>query len=169
MTGLYLITGFLGAGKTTFLKNLLAQLSGHKLRVIVNEFGSEGIDGALLRGSGAVVEEIYSGSIFCSCRLDQFEETLKKVYLEAPELILVEPSGLSDPTQIEAVLKQTDGLGGLSYMGGICLVDAVNFKKVLSTARVSRKQVMVSDLVLLNKADLYPKRRLTKPRRLSGS
>ena len=88
MVKLYLITGFLGAGKTTLLKNLIKQLSGVRLKIIVNEFGREGIDGALLRETGAEVEEINSGSIFCSCRLDKFEEMLKKVIAQSPELIL---------------------------------------------------------------------------------
>lgn len=154
MIKLYLITGFLGAGKTTFLKNLIRQLSGQRVRVIVNEFGSEGIDGTLLRESGAQVEEINNGSIFCSCRLDQFEEVLEKVAAEPLDVILVEASGLSDPTHIERVLTQIRSSDRISYKGGICLVDAVNFRKVLATARVCRKQVSVSDLLLINKTDL---------------
>lgn len=154
MIQLYLITGFLGAGKTTFLKHFISQLSGQRVRVIVNEFGREGIDGTLIREAGALVEEINNGSIFCSCRLDQFEAVLDKVAAEPLDVILVEASGLSDPTQIEKVLMQIQAADRIAYMGGICLVDAVNFRKVLATARVCRKQVSVSDLLLVNKTDL---------------
>ena len=162
MTRLYLITGFLGAGKTTLLKNLIRQMVGQRLRVIVNEFGKEGIDGTLLRETGATVEEINNGSIFCSCRLDQFEEVLNKIVAEQPDVILVEASGLSDPTHIEKVLSQIKTADGIEYMGGICLVDAVNFKKVLATARVCRKQVSVSNLLLINKTDLVSGEALDK-------
>ncbi len=162
MTRLYLITGFLGAGKTTLLKNLIRQLSGQRLRVIVNEFGKEGIDGTLLRETGAQVDEINNGSIFCSCRLDQFEEALNRITAEQPDVILVEASGLSDPTHIEKVLSEIKAAGGIEYMGGICLVDAVNFRKVLATARVCRKQVSVSDLLLINKTDLVSEEALNE-------
>ena len=154
MIKLYLITGFLGAGKTTFLKNMIRQLSGLRLRVIVNEFGREGMDGTLLRETGAGVEEISNGSIFCSCRLDQFEAVLERIAAEPLDVILVEASGLSDPTQVEKVLSRIQAADRIAYMGGICLVDAVHFRKVLATARVCRKQVSVSDLLLINKTDL---------------
>ena len=154
MIKLYLITGFLGAGKTTFLRNVIRQLSGQRLRVIVNEFGREGIDGTLLRETGAGVEEISNGSIFCSCRLDQFEAVLERIAAEPLDVILVEASGLSDPTHVEKILSHIQAADRIAYMGGICLVDAVHFRKVLATARVCRKQVSVSDLLLINKTDL---------------
>ena len=73
---LYLITGFLGAGKTTFLKNFARQFAGRRLRLIINEFGRVGVDGTLLRELDAALDEISNGSIFCACRLDQFEAAL---------------------------------------------------------------------------------------------
>ena len=166
MIKLYLVTGFLGAGKTTLLKNIIKQLSGIRLRIIVNEFGREGIDGALLRQTGAEVEEITNGSIFCSCRLDKFEDTLRSVCSQSPEVIFVEASGLSDPTHIERVLSRLGGPQELEYMGGICLVDAVGFKKVLPMARVSRRQVAVCDLALLNKSDLATEESLSETEEL---
>ncbi len=162
MAKLWLITGFLGAGKTTLLKGLIPQLAGLRLRVIVNEYGREGIDGALLRETGTQVDEINNGSIFCSCRLDQFEDALARAAAQQPDIILVEASGLSDPTHIEKVLAQAKGAQEIEYMGCVCLADAVSFKKVLITARVCRKQVSVSDLVLLNKTDLVPEEALAE-------
>ena len=76
MTEVYLITGFLGAGKTCFVKNMVKALPHETMDIIVNEFGREGIDGALLHKTGLQVKEIVNGSIFCTCRLDQFEEAL---------------------------------------------------------------------------------------------
>lgn len=66
-TKLYLLTGFLGAGKTTFLTNVLKDLSGKKVAVIMNEFGRVGIDGTLIEKDGMELVEINRGSIFCSC------------------------------------------------------------------------------------------------------
>ena len=71
MQRLYLITGFLGAGKTTFLKNFIRLFPGQKIRLIVNEFGREGVDGALLTELDAFLTEIAGGSVFCACRMDQ--------------------------------------------------------------------------------------------------
>lgn len=154
MIQLYLITGFLGAGKTTFLKNMIGLFPGKKLKVIVNEFGKEGVDGELLNNAGVQVDEINNGSIFCSCRLDKFEEVLLKTVQEVPDVILVEASGLSDPTNIEKILRQSDKFSSLEYKGSICLVDAVNFVKVFETARVCKMQLAVSNIVLINKTDL---------------
>lgn len=153
MSGLYFLTGFLGAGKTTVLKQMIRLLRTQRLRVIVNEFGQEGIDGALLRDIGAAVEEIDNGSIFCSCRLDRFEEALETAIADWPDLILVEASGLSDPTGVHKILGQ-ERFAALHYLGGICVVDVPRFEKVFAAARPCRKQLSVCDLVLLNKCDL---------------
>ena len=104
MTEVYLITGFLGAGKTCFVKNMVKALPHETMDIIVNEFGREGIDGALLHKTGLQVKEIVNGSIFCTCRLDQFEEALASSLSRKPEAILVEASGLSDPMNIRRVL-----------------------------------------------------------------
>ena len=151
MSRLYLITGFLGAGKTTFLRRFLPLFRGEKVRLIVNEFGLEGIDGALLSDLDAVMKEISGGSVFCSCRMDQFENALHACGDD--EVILVEASGLSDPTGVRRLFSQTDRFPHISYMGGICLVDALRFPKVFATARTCVRQVAASDVILLNKTD----------------
>ena len=151
MTQFYLITGFLGAGKTTFLKNLVRLFPGKRLHLIVNEFGRAGVDGALLREVGAALAEIDNGSIFCSCRLDRFEEELARALAGEPDLLLVEASGLSDPTNVRRVLA---GFPAIDYRGSICLADAVRMRSVFSTARMCPRQLAVSSLVLLNKTDL---------------
>ena len=97
MSRLYLITGFLGAGKTTFLKQFMKQFSSERMHIIVNEFGKE---------LGIALDEINNGSIFCSCRLDKFENVLQQVLQEKPDVIIVEASGLSDPTNVKKILNQ---------------------------------------------------------------
>ena len=154
MIDFFLITGFLGAGKTTLLKAIFPLFHGKKTRLIVNEFGKVGMDGALLRASGAEIAEIVNGSIFCVCRLDQFERALEDAMADRPDAIIVETSGLSDPGAIRSILAAYELAGSLRYRGAICLVDAPRFQKIVETARACKKQLAVADLVLLNKCDL---------------
>lgn len=154
MSRLYLITGFLGAGKTTFLKNFIKEFSGERIHLIVNEFGKEGVDGRILDELGMVLDEINNGSIFCSCRLDKFEEVLEKALVRQPDVIIIEASGLSNPTNVRKILDQEGKFESAEYMGSICLIDAKQFLKVYGTAVVVKKQIAVSDMVLINKTDL---------------
>jgi len=116
MSRLYLITGFLGAGKTTFLRRFLPLFSGEKIRLIINEFGEAGVDGSLLKELSPVLEEISGGSVFCACRLDQFEKALSQCGVN--ETILVEASGLSDPTGVRRLFAQTDRFPHIIYIWG---------------------------------------------------
>lgn len=160
---LYLITGFLGAGKTTFLRNFVRQFSQKRIYLIINEFGRTGIDGSLLREVDAMMAEINNGSIFCSCRLDQFEKVLEEAVTQKPDVILVEASGLSDPTNIQKILSSGD-FSSIEYRGSICLVDACQFQRVVETARMCRKQVAVSSLALINKTDLASREQIDRIR-----
>lgn len=154
MTKLYLITGFLGAGKTTFLTGLIETRADRRVRVIVNEFGAFATDDALLAGYAARVRAIAGGSIFCVCRLSEFETTLSDALCENPDELFVEASGLSDPRSIREITAPYERAGALAYQGAICLVDAPRFEKLLDTARAVRRQLAVADIVLLNKCDL---------------
>lgn len=154
MSNLYLVTGFLGAGKTTFLKNYIRLFENQRMHIIVNEYGKEGIDGQLLKEMGTVLDEINNGSIFCSCRLDKFEEVLQKALETKPDVIIIEASGLSNPTNVRKIMAQEDKFPGLEYMGSICLLDAKRFHKVYQTATVLKKQIGISDIILINKTDL---------------
>ena len=161
MIKLYLVTGFLGAGKTTFLKNFITIFSKQRLALIINEFGKEGIDGKILSALGIALSEINNGSIFCSCRQDQFVQGLKDVIKKRPEVIIVETSGLSDPTNIHKILSG-NRFSDIQYMGSICMVDALNFKKVYSTARVCKKQIAVSEVAMINKRDLVSEKEMVE-------
>lgn len=164
MSRLYLITGFLGAGKTTFLRRFLPLFSGEKIRLIINEFGEAGVDGSLLKELSPVLEEISGGSVFCACRLDQFEKALSQCGVD--ETILVEASGLSDPTGVRRLFAKTIRFPHITYMGGICLVDAVRFPKVYATARSCVRQLAASDVAVLNKIDKANPEQLEKTREL---
>lgn len=152
MTKLYLITGFLGAGKTTFLHKFVRLFPDQKIALIINEFGKNGVDGALLQDLEIALTEIDNGSIFCACKLEQFEDALLDILEQKPDLIFVEASGLSDPTAVKSILGR-EVYRELEYAGAICLVDGVRFHKVYQTARVCRMQLAISDMILINKAD----------------
>ena len=162
MSRLYLITGVLGAGKTTFLKNFIRLFAGEKIQLIVNEFGQEGGDGVLLADLGAYLQEISGGSVFCSCRLDQFEKVLRQAADVAADVILVEASGLSDPTGVRKLFSQTDRFPHIDYRGAVCLIDAVRFPKLYATARTCQKQLAASDLAVVNKTDRASKEQLSE-------
>ncbi len=153
MIRLVLVTGFLGSGKTTFLKGLLSKDSGERLSLIINEFGRIGVDGALLSPLTLSLREVAGGSIFCACRLEEFENALQQAAAENPDLILVEASGLSDPAPIRSVLARHPQI---AYQGCVALCDATRVEKVMASARVSLRQLSVSNLILLNKTDLVP-------------
>ena len=160
MTKLYLITGFLGAGKTTFLQKFAELFPDKTIALVINEFGQAGVDGALLQALKVRLTEINNGSIFCACKLEQFEDAIRRIMeADRPELIFVEASGLSDPTAVRGIFRP-GAFPDLEYAGAICLVDAVRFHKVYQTARVCRMQLAVSDLVLINKTDLANRERI---------
>lgn len=154
MTKLYLITGFLGAGKTTFLKKFVPHFKDKKIALVINEFGSNSVDGKLLSELDASIAEIDNGSIFCSCRVEQFENAILDILEERrPDLIFVEASGLADPTSVRSIFSQPI-YGNMEYAGAICLVDAARFHKVYRSTTISRMQLAVSELVLINKTDV---------------
>ncbi|MEA5050459.1 MAG: GTP-binding protein [Oscillospiraceae bacterium] len=154
MTRIYLITGFLGAGKTTFLKEFVRLFRDQRISVIVNEFGKAGVDGALLAELGLTLAEIANGSIFCVCQLPAFERTLGEQLAAQPDVIVVEASGLADPTSVGGILGDRQRFPGADYAGAICLIDAARFRKVYETARIVKRQIAVSDAAVINKTDL---------------
>ena len=124
MTKVDIISGFLGAGKTTFIKKLIDQVyAGEKLVLIENEFGEIGIDGGFLKDAGIEITEMNSGCICCTL-VGDFSEALQKVLKEyEPDRVLIEPSGvgkLSDIVKaIEAVKKNAE----IEINGRITVVD----------------------------------------------
>ena len=106
MTKVDIISGFLGAGKTTFIKKLLSDVwAGEKLVLIENEFGEIGIDGGFLKDAGVQITEMNSGCICCSL-VGDFGTALKKVITEyAPDRIIIEPSGVGKLSDVIKAVK----------------------------------------------------------------
>ena len=158
MSKLVLLTGFLGAGKTTFLNHVLQEFSQEKIGLIVNEFSGTGVDGALIRHDipGASMIELNNGSIFCACIKDSFVDSLIDLAGRNLDYVFVEASGLADPSSISSILDQID------YCGAICLVDALYFPKYLKLLLALRRQVEYSRAVIVNKADLVTEEQLAQ-------
>ena len=156
MIDIYLVTGFLGAGKTTLMKNLMKDFEYDKVALIVNEFGQEGVDGAVLEKEGMVIEQIIDGSIFCVCRSDKFIDAVLKTKEMEIDSLLVESSGLANPFGMHEVTGMLHKLSPdtFHYSGSICVVDAKHFSKLSDLLPVLIEQVQGADLLLINKTDL---------------
>ena len=108
MTKIDIVSGFLGAGKTTLIKKLLAEaFQGEKLVLIENEFGEISIDGGFLKESGVQISEMSSGCICCSL-VGDFNKALKDVHQQfAPDRILIEPSGVGKLSDVIVAVENT--------------------------------------------------------------
>lgn len=156
MIKLYLLTGFLGAGKTTFLTNTLEHIKGEKVGVIMNEFGKIGIDGTIIKRDGMELIEINRGSIFCSCLKISFAQAMIEMAERELDYLFVESSGLADPSNIGEILEAVTSLKGdvYDYSGAICLVDAPNFLEQINDLETVEKQLKHCHMVIVNKVDL---------------
>ena len=122
MTKVDIFSGFLGAGKTTLIKKLIADgYNGAKLVLIENEFGQIGIDGGFLKESGIEITEMNSGCICCSL-VGDFGTALKDVIDQfAPDRILIEPSGVGTLSDVVAAVKRVEGT---EICGTVTVIDA---------------------------------------------
>ncbi|MBR2643851.1 MAG: GTP-binding protein [Clostridia bacterium] len=161
MTKIDIFSGFLGAGKTTLIKKMIAEsFAGEKLVLIENEFGEIGIDGAFLQEAGIEITEMNSGCICCSL-VGDFSKALKKVLDEFhPDRILIEPSGVGKLSDIKAAVS---GVLNDEVVINSC-VAVVDAKK----ARVYRKnfgefyvnQIEAADCVVLSRSQDVSEERL---------
>lgn len=150
---LIVLSGFLGAGKTTFLNQLLEYHASRDeiVAIIQNEVGQTGVDGKLLEGDDSIVE-IDEGCVCCTLagNLSKGIEQLKTRF--NPRVIVLESTGLANPFNI---LKELDTLRSLARLDSVTtLVDAVNAQQLLDTSDIAMNQVKAADIILLNKCDL---------------
>jgi G3E family GTPase len=129
MTKIDIVSGFLGAGKTTLIKKLLKEtLAGTKVVLIENEFGQIGVDSGFLKESGIEIKEMNSGCICCSL-VGDFGASLKEV-LEtyAPERILIEPSGVGKLSDVMRAVENVKSDGEAHLNSAVAVVDAAKCK-----------------------------------------
>lgn len=160
---LIIITGFLGSGKTTLLNCISKILSrdNKKVAIIENEIGSVGVDDFYLRQQGLMVKEIFSGCICCSLRINLINTLLELERDYAPDVVIVEPSGVAGPKQVISSLL---GYGGeIECRRVIAIIDAERFAAIenLSIPLVA-DGIEISDMVLINKIDTVNSDRLSE-------
>ncbi len=180
------ITGFLGSGKTTIVRNLLEQAAGRRITVIVNEFGDVGIDGEIIRSScgceeGKIVE-LSNGCLCCTVQ-EEFLPTMRKLVERKKDIdhIVIETSGLALPKPLVRAVNWPDLKPHFSVDSVIAVVDAdgIATGEICDRKRVQSQreaddsldhetpieelftdQVSCADMVVLNKSDLVSQRKL---------
>lgn len=161
MTKIDIISGFLGAGKTTLIQKLIKEVyAGKKVVLVENEFGEIGIDGGFLKDAGIVVNEINSGCICCTLQGD-FRNALQEVVKKYdPDHIIIEPSGVGKLSDILAVVKDVEGLQLNSYSTVVdakrCEIYHKNFKEFFDD------QISTAACVILSRTQLVDEETLQK-------
>jgi G3E family GTPase len=156
---LTVITGFLGSGKTTLIKNLLSSTKMKNIAVIINEFGEIGLDHQLIESSNEDLVELSTGCLCCVMRGDLSEaiERLIKKRQEGWKLdrIILETTGLADPAPIIQALMVDKKSRSQVYLDRVlATVDVVTGLRSLSDFEECRRQVALADVLLLTKTDL---------------
>jgi G3E family GTPase len=155
------LTGFLGAGKTTLLKRFLATPEGGGTAVVVNEFGTVGIDDALLRGSADETVLLGNGCLCCIIRSD-LQNALRRLVMERergdiPDFrrIVIETSGLADPSPILQTFSTDRALAGEFHVEVVVtVVDAATGGETLGWSAEARKQAILADVLVVTKSDI---------------
>lgn len=150
MTDIFLVTGFLGAGKTTIIQSFLNKLKQHSVCLIINEFGKMSVDDQLLKKYHYHMETIHNGSIFCACRIVDFERVLKKSLDQKPDYIIIETSGLTNPEMIHTIITH-ENYPDYHELYNICVIDGNHFYKLFNTLNVIEKQIAIADYIIINK------------------
>ena len=148
-----LVTGFLGAGKTTLVNHVLAN-TDRRIAIIENEFGDVGVDGALVDAPRDLVFELTEGCICCTVR-DDLLEVFRALRERAADLdhVVVETSGLATPGPVMQVVDHPDLQGAFRLSGVVTVVDAGQVRIDLEEVEACRDQIAHADLLLINKAD----------------
>ncbi|MET4043287.1 GTP-binding protein [Bradyrhizobium sp. RT6a] len=149
-----LVTGFLGAGKTTVVNHLLAHAEGRRIAAVVNDFGVINIDAELIAGASDGVVSLANGCICCSLEGDLLR-TLSTLLRRdpKPEYIVIETSGVADPADIVRNLMDPVILREAPLETVLCVMDAATAPAALDDA-LHRSQLRVADIVALSKLDL---------------
>lgn len=150
-----IITGFLGAGKTTFLNEYIRYNKESRPVVIENEFGEEGIDGGLVIAAGSDIFEFNNGCICCNLNEDLFD--LLEVLWERKQTfdeLVIEATGVADPATVAQPFFTTKELDKYYVVERIiCIVDASFIELQLKETEEAKKQIAYADIIVLNKCE----------------
>ena len=159
MTRIDIFSGFLGAGKTTLIRKLIAEAyKGEKLVLIENEFGEIAIDGGFLRDAGVEITEMNSGCICCTL-VGDFEKALKKVMDEyKPDRIIIEPSGVG---KLSDVARAVEKVEGTSIGAKVTVVDTGKCRMYMRNfGEFFNDQVANADLIVMSRTDTAPESKI---------
>jgi G3E family GTPase len=163
-----ILTGFLGAGKTTLLNRILNGDHGLRVAVLVNDFGAINIDAELVIGVKNDVISLANGCVCCTIRDDLIETVVQAINRsEAPEYILLEASGVADPSGIAMTFVAPELRDRIRLDSITCVVDADQvfaYPEHPAVEQLKLRQIAFADMMILNKADLAGPEQVNKVR-----
>ena len=163
MTKIDIVSGFLGAGKTTLIKKLLAEaFPGEKLVLIENEFGEISIDGGFLKESGVQISEMSSGCICCSL-VGDFNKALRQVHEQfAPDRILIEPSGVGKLSDVIVAVQNTaDETDDMKLNSFVTVADATKVKVYMKNfGEFYNNQIEAAGTIILSRTQKMSQEKL---------
>lgn len=150
-TNLILVTGYLGAGKTTTLKKLLSTIPKNvQAAALINETASKALDGEELQGYGYPVQQLSNGCVCCN-KQDELEEQLKEIITKhKPEVLFIETTGLAHPQPLINFLSEQN----TPTRAIITVIDAKQHEKTRTLGEVTKQQIRNSSVVIISKTDL---------------
>lgn len=160
------IAGFLGSGKTTLVLSSVKDIYeryGKKVAVVVNDFGTIGIDGKVMEKYGLQVKELAAGCVCCTLG-PSLLITIKEIYENIhPDVIIVEPTGIANPEAVVAVLYQAEEEWVPEKISSVVIVDAHRFPVLMKAfERPLKNQLNNSDFVVINKIDTVDENALSE-------
>ena len=164
MTKIDIISGFLGAGKTTFIKKLLQEaISGEQVVLIENEFGEIGIDGGFLKDSGIEIREMNSGCICCSL-VGDFGKSLFEVLTKyKPDRIIIEPSGVGKLSDVMKAVIDVSADMDVALNSAVTIVDAAKCKMYMKNfGEFFNNQIENAGTVVLSRTDITDTAKIQK-------
>ena len=162
MTKIDILSGFLGAGKTTLIKKLIAEAyQGEKLVLIENEFGEIGIDGGFMKDAGVEVTEMNSGCICCSL-VGDFGTALKKVIVDyAPDRVIIEPSGVGKLSDVMKAVEDAKQDADVVINSATTVVDVAKCKMYMKNfGEFFNNQVESAGTIVLSRTQNVPEKKV---------
>ncbi|GGT44139.1 CobW family GTP-binding protein [Streptomyces purpureus] len=156
------LAGFLGSGKTTLLNHLLRSARGTRIGVMVNDFGSIGIDAMSVAGQVGSTVSLGNGCLCCAVDASELDEYLEKLTRPAASLdvIVIEASGLAEPQELVRMVLASEN-ERIVYGGLVQVVDAAEFHATRERHPETDRHLKIADLVVLNKTDRVAQEELT--------